>query len=311
MTDNIYNDFYTLTGKNIVPFLNRCVSFFTQSYPIIVKYFEGKTREIDSKPFKEFEDLQNELEQVYVSFESHQNRMKDSRWYQLIEDIEEIENRFATLKNIHRWTRSSATEFSFSPNILIDHTLLKIQSIEKVLQTRLQDNEFQDSWYKTAIDNNLREEDYALNKDTPIQLSIDGVLNLGIRLESVVDVLNGKSIYGKDLHKSLQYDTNTEDLRVLSYDDTVLQSVEILLKLRKRDNPDFPELGLQSTVIVGSNRALMNFPIINRQLIETFSSDDTLKQFTVLLLKTVEDNVSIDFEVFTRLNEVQGGNLLL
>lgn len=308
---NIYNDFFRLTGKNIIPFLTDSVTFLEIEYVDIVKYFEGNIQNITSEPFKIFDDLQKQLKELYVVFESYSNQMIDSRWYELLSQLEEIDNRFATLRNMHKWARSSATNFAFSPNIIVDYTLGNLESLESVAKNVLQEIDSEDSWVDIAALNNLTEEDYSVDTNTKISLRLSNTINLGIKLNSVVDSISGKSVYGKDLDKLIQYDSTTEDFKVLDFDDTMLQTVEILINLKKNNNPDFPTLGLQSQAVVGSNRALMNFPVINRQLAETFASDDTLKGFVVKSMNVDQDNLSVDFEVLTRLNEVQGNRVIL
>ena len=143
----------------------------------------------------------------------------------------------------------------------------------------------------------------------PLKLQVDNLINLGIVVNSVVDVISGKSIYGRDLTKYISF--VSDDLTSLEYDDTIKQAVEINLNLKKGDNPNFPTLGVQRAAIIGVNRNTLNFPIITRQLIETFNSDDTLKDFQVVNLKIDQDNLFIEIKVSTRLNEVQPYNLVL
>jgi hypothetical protein len=125
----------------------------------------------------------------------------------------------------------------------------------------------------------------------------------GLKLTSVVDVLYGKSIYGKDIYQRLTI--TGDDLQVLDYDSTLLQSVDILVNLRRNSNPDFPNLGRQTQLLVGSTRASFNFPIVDRDLKTVFASDDSLKDFQLTKLERVEDNVTISFQVYSRLNELQ------
>jgi hypothetical protein len=93
---------------------------------------------------------------------------------------------------------------------------------------------------------------------------------------------------------------------VLGYDDTIRQAVDILVNLKKNDNPDNPNHGLQSGLVAGTNRALFNFPVIIRQKSQDFANDDTLKNFRIINLSRDQDNMMMDYEVQTRLNEVLG-----
>lgn len=309
--NDILVEFKRVTGKDILSFFKESLNFFQTDYDTIVQYFSGKLKSIDSLCFKRFELLRQRRDEMFEAYHNHGNVMKGSGWWIILEQLEEIDSRLNTLQNINRWARSSATSFSYSPNIQIQHVLGQFETLEGVAKNILDQNNFQDSWTKIALDNQLSEEDYSTDGGVSLNLQLDNTVGLGVVVNSVVDFLVGKSIYGKDLDKKLTIDSTTEDLVVLSYDDTMLQTVNILIGLRKNDNPDYPYLGLQSTVVVGSNRAIFNFPIISRQLSETFESDDSIKNFQILDLSVEQDNVAISFSVKTRLNEVIPSSVLL
>ena len=67
---------------------------------------------------------------------------------------------------------------------------------------------------------------------------------------------------------------------------------------------DFLDHGLQSTLVVGQSKNLFNFPIVQRQMQEVFSTDDTLKDFTLNRFWFEEDKVFVNFSVRTRVGEV-------
>ena len=228
--------------------------------------------------------------------------MSDSRFWVVLETLEEIENRLMTLNNMNKWSRSSITNTRYSSSSQIEYTLKQNQTLENIARNVLEQNDYQDSWFDIAFRNQLFEEDYTNEGGNDLLLEIDNTVNLGVQVNSVVDTLQGKSIYGKDLYRKISFEN--DDLKYLDYDKTVTQAVEIMIVHKKNQHPDYPSLGLQSTVCIGGNRALMNFPVIIRQLTETFNSDDSLKEFTVESLEVEQDNLLSNFKVKTRLNEI-------
>jgi hypothetical protein len=162
-----------------------------------------------------------------------------------------------------------------------------------------------DEWADLAIKNRLEEEDYSNDGGTDLKITFNRG-NAGLKVNAVVDVIQGKSIYGKDVYRKIQWvkDNGFLNLKVLSYDDTIMQAIDILANLKKNDNPDNPNNGLQSNIVVGSNRALFNFPVIIRQMSQTFANDDTLKNFKINNLSRDQDNMVMDYAVQTRLDEV-------
>ncbi len=312
--EDILDEFKRLTRKDIRDFLKKSADFFTGDYNLIVQYFSGDVKDVTSTPFMNFELLKEQKNIMFEAFHRHSRSMKDSRWWDLLEMLEEIDSRLSTLDNINRWSRSSVTSTSYSPNVQLQHTLGQNETLERVAREVLGSSDPEDSWVDIAISNDLEEEDYTPAGGNDLRLEIGRSINLGIQLNSVVDFLDGKTVYGKDIYRRLQFvqdiDGN-DDLQVLGYDDTMLQSVDILAGLNKNDNPDYPQLGLQKTIAVGSTRAMMNFPVIVRQMKETFASDDSLKEFNVNLISIDQDNLSLDYQVKTRLNEIESGKVLL
>lgn len=310
MSDNtIFDDFKKLTNKDIEAFFNKTVKFFRTDYVLLVGYYSGKFSQISSKVFERLDSLQLDLDDMFEKYHQHSASMKDIRYWNLLEQIEEVDNRIKTARNINRWARSSATNVAYSPTIQLEYTLSQNQTLENVSRDILEQAGYQDDWFDIAMRNVLEEEDYDLEGGQTIQLELDKTLNLGIIVNSVVDYLSGKSIYGKDIYRKFSFEN--EDIKVLGYDDTIVQAVDILIGLKKNDNPDYPYLGLQSTVIVGGNQALLNFPVIIRQLTETFQSDDTLKEFQINTIKLEQDNLLSEFQVKTRLNEIYEDTQLL
>lgn len=302
---NIVEEFERRTRRDLRGFLNRASLFLKNDRIKIIDYYEGKTPSINSMIFQRFIDLEKELKDILNSFSLNKRGFKETYWWDLLETLENTENVFQSIRNAPRWSRSSPMQFGYDSKIQVDYVLTENQTLERVSQDLLSNPNIE-NWYNIAIDNNLREEDYTTEGGREIRLSYNRI-NKNYDLQSVVDLIYGKSIYGKDLDRKLTFKTDGEgftDLKVLSNDETILQSIDILITLRRNSNPDYPEDGLQRNLIIGGNRAMLNFPVIIRQLKQTFATDDTLKNFQVTNIALKEDNVTLDYQVQTRLNEV-------
>lgn len=299
ITNDTLVEFKAITSKDIQAFFRKCIGFFTREYNIIVSYYNGTTSAIDSEVFKVFDDLSKECASVLETFQLHNRQLNNIKWWLVLESVEEIDSRLHTLAKINKWSRSSLTNVGYDPHISTEYILKQQQTLERVA-TDVVRSDRTDDWMQIAIDNSLAEEDYTSDGGVSLILKTERV-NRNIKVDSVIDVMQGKSVYGKDLSKKLQFAEN--DLVVLNYDDTVKQSVEVLLQLRKNDNPDYPHEGLQSSIVIGSNRSMLNFPLITRQYMETFATDDSLKNFTITNLSVEADSLKINYSVQTRLDE--------
>lgn len=310
---DILREFEEITQKDLKTFLQKTVAFLKTDRVSIVNYYNGTNFKISSSSFQLFEQLQKELTSFFEVYQLNSGVFNNSRWWDVLDLLEQIDNSFASLRNIHRWSRSSITRFGYDPNMQINYTLTENQTLERVSQDILMEQDPNNDWYKIAIANDLTEEEYTIDGGTEIQLSYPRI-NKGLRLKSVVDVIVGAKVYGIDLNKKLTFNEDEDgysDLTLLNHKETVFQSVNILTLLKKNSNPDFANEGLQTSVIIGGNRALLNFPVIVRQLKQTFQTDDSLKNFMVKNIAFEQDNLLISYEVETRLNETYDGKTIL
>jgi len=125
-------------------------------------------------------------------------------------------------------------------------------------------------------------------------------------LESVVSAIdNGLKSFGLDIKKKIEF--SGDDLVVLSNKDTLLQSADILLSLKKGDNPQVPNLGIDQVSVLGNSKGSFLFPIIFRQIIEIFSTDDTFSSVEVGKISFQADAVFIEVTVSSRYKETIEG----
>lgn len=305
---NTLLEFERITSKSIAQFYQECLLFFANDYNIIVSYYSGEIKEINSAPFANFEALKKERDSFFEVWQNNIKKFTNLKWFLLIESFEEIDSRFNTLDNINKWSRSSLTKVAYDPSFQLNYTLRQRQTLERVSSDVLGSNNPEDDWVDIATSNYLKEEDYSPAGGTNMNLILENVPGYNFKLNSVVDVMNGISVYGKDLDMNFGFDTANNDLKILSPADTIQQAVDILIRLKSNDIPSVRSLGLQSALVVGTNRALLNFPVIIRQLNNTFASDDSLKDFTVTAIGFDQDNLTVTFTVSSRLNDVLGSD---
>ncbi|SEW37484.1 hypothetical protein [Chitinophaga arvensicola] len=308
ITIDILDQFERITGKNIRLFFSKALDFFSTDCNLLIAYYSGNVREIKSDPFATLTALEDMTQTIFAAFHAHGARLTNTRWWYVLDEVEQIDSRLKTIRNIHRWARSTRSGVAYTPGVEMDYTIPAGQTLERISRDVLGDNTPQDEWADIAVSNYLREEDYTPGGGVNIRLRRSSVSG-NVVVNAVVDAMDGQRIVGKDLHRSISFLDN--DLKCLSYEDTVRQSVEILATLKRNDNPYVPDCGLQSAVVVGANRASLNFPIIVRQMTATFATDDTLKDFSIQEIKVESDNLLINYQVTSRLNETIDGSILI
>lgn len=298
----ILDNFKQLTGKDLNVFFSAVTLFFTNDYPDLVNYYTGTTQSITPIPYKNLDSISTQLDEIYVIFNNFSSAMTNAEYYVLLDIIENIDSRIKTTQNINRWARSTKSVVAYSPNGVINYTLSDKESLEKVAQNLLNSQNPEDDWYDIAMENHLAEEDYTSEGGKNINVPGNSQSISSFPLNSVVDVINGKTVYGKDIYKNFSIQNN--DVVVLDYDGTLSQSVDTLITLKKNSNPDFRTEGLQTSLVIGGTRNTLNFPVIVRQLTDTFSTDDTLKNFQVTNIQPVGNQLQISYTVRTRLGEI-------
>jgi hypothetical protein len=308
LTRDILQEFKKITGQDIESFFAGCAIFFNANYNRIVAYYSGTSKIPEKGAFEQFEELERRCEDFFVLYQQMASRLNSLKWWVVLETLEEIDLRFKTLRKINKWSRSSLDNVSYDPAIIATYALKPQQTLERVAQDILGKLNPTDDWVDIALTNKLEEEDYTPAGGVNLQLTFPKI-NRGIQIAAVVDIMNGKSIYGKDIYRKTMFEN--DDLKVLDYDATILQAVEILAALKKNDNPEFPADGLQREVTIGGTRAMLNFPVIGRQMSETFATDDSLKNFQITDMVIDQDNLLINFQVQTRLNETQEGDIVV
>ena len=105
-----------------------------------------------------------------------------------------------------------------------------------------------------------------------------------IKEETVFDILIGKNLLGKDLPIEFIIDEETKDLKILTPEQTFLQSVQILFNLQQGDIPEYLDLGIDKDVYsecTNKNDLGFTFPILLRQLSTSLESDDTILDFEI------------------------------
>lgn len=300
---SILDDFKKICKYNLSNYLNGILNFMQTDYIAIQSYYTGKANTVSTSSFKNLDNWLQQTATVLSLFDQFRRQMNNLKWWDLLEKIEDIDNRLNTLENINRWARASTSNVGYNPTIQIEHVLRQNETLERVAQDILGSNNPQDDWYNIAVNNDLIEEGYTEEGGVKLNLAIDNSFSTGFVINSVVDMISGETVYGKDVYRKLEFDETESDLVVLSYQDTIDQAIYILAKLKKNDNPDFPTSGLQRSVVIGATRASMNYPLINRQMSATFATDDSLKNFTINSTSIDQDNLTVNFTVYSRLGE--------
>lgn len=301
ITKEILNEFNELTNFDVISYYQNFVNFMETDVPYIIDYFSGNTKIVASDSFNNLNILLKFNDEALSLFTQSKNKLNNLKWVDLMIQLEDIDSTLLTVKNISKWLRSAKLNTGFNSDTEVQIGLNQYQTLENFNKDVLRNKNFQDSWINTAVRNNLTEEDYSLEGGNLLSVSFaqSGFLNI----QAVVDNINSTNLLGKDIDKKLQFIDN--DLKALNYADTFKQSILILSSLKIGDNPYLPDLGIDKKNSLGVNIALIKLPILFRQLVASFETDDTIVNLTIEDVVRSQDGIFVTFAVKSILGETE------
>ena len=289
-------EFQLLTDFNVSEFLIKVEQFFTNDHPKIVNWYSGSTDQPDSQAFKNLFMMLIESTQCLSIYSEVQTNF-DLKFYhfELLEQFENVHVQLTKCLWLSKFLRSTRTRNSYKSKIELDYVMKKYETLEKVQRKQIRNKNFDNDWWELALRNDLSEEDYNHEGGTDLKLPVE--YKAGTYLTSVVDNPIGDKMYGIDIKRKLTFSDN--DLETLNYNDTVLQSVDIFMETRLGTTPEFPNIGFNESLVTGTTRGTIGLPVLQRQLLNIFRTDDTFTDYKITNLEFNKDAFILEFEINT------------
>lgn len=296
ITSDILDRFEELTKYPVKVFLNNYVDFVDNHYSSIVSFYGGNIPIVPTTAFNLLQKLTMQQREVVNVIVLNSSVLDNYEFWVLTEYVEDIGQSLETANNMSRWMRSATSSDGYKRQVLTDVMLSQGEQLESLERNKLNSSSSRDSWVDTAIQNELREEDYDLQGGQLLKVVFKNSSSLF--LNSVVDNIDSaEKTYGIDINQQLGW--RDDDLSPLSYEETLYQSMNILSSLQKGDDPAFVERGTDRQLI-GGNIAGISYPILFRDLATVFSTDDSFQSFGVTDIKREQDAVTVEYQVQTK-----------
>jgi len=296
-----------LIGFDLQSYLIGIDLFFSNDSQKIKDYYSANVKIADVNAFDKLNFFVPENKRLIEKIKDNHEVLSNYQYWILFDFIEDISTKLDTLDNYSRWARSSVRKNSLSQFPEIDYTLKQGETLEN-LEIKLGSVNKDQDWYDTAIRNTLEEEDYTPSGGVKLKAIFKNANTTSFNISSVVDNIDsGEKTYGKDFDRKIDFVNN--DIKVLTYKETIYQSAEILSSLGRGDNPEFPEYGLDKQGVLGANKSSLLFPAIFRQMAETFKTNDSFSSFTIDEISTNQDALNIRATLTTRFGDVVKQNI--
>jgi len=279
---DMYEKFLSVTGYNIKDFFQSYVDFCSEYYPYIVDYYQGG--EINADSFYELDKLIAQINIIEPLFQLHENKLDDISIWELLENFSEIVTKLTTIKNSDRWLRSASV--GRTNTLQLEKQLRTGETFETVSEQLELENP-EDDWVDIVVPQYIIEEDYITGQGSNT-FSVN-LKNVGINyVDNVVDTLVDENILGKDL--STEFVFENEDLKIIKFQKSMEQALQIILEAVKGCIPEFTDYGLPSDFI-GQTTNAIQYPIIFKSLMNMFQRDNRWASAELIDLKKVEDSI--------------------
>lgn len=279
---DMYEKFLSVTGYNIKDFFQSYVDFCSEYYPYIVDYYQGG--EINADSFYELDKLIAQINIIEPLFQLHENKLDDISMWELLESFSEIVTKLTTIKNSDRWLRSASV--GRTNTLQLEKQLRTGETFETVSEQLELENP-EDDWVDIVVPQYIIEEDYVTGHGSNT-FSVN-LKNVGINyVDNVVDTLVNENILGKDL--SIEFVFENEDLKIIKFQKSMEQALQIILEAVKGCIPEFTDYGLPSDFI-GQTTNAIQYPIIFKSLMNMFQRDNRWASAELIDLKKVEDSI--------------------
>lgn len=279
-------------------YLSEYNKWYKENMPNLVGFYTGRLKEISVDNFLNLENLLVKSAQITNNITINKHLFVTLLDWEIVEFLENIKANLWAMNRLDKFLRSTQTNANQTNQFEFNQTLTQNQTLEHVSFDTIQSQDYNNDWVDVALRNDLAEVDYTNEGGNALILSVN--LNTrSVRISGVLDNIQGNKVYGLDLQKKLEF--VDDDLKTLGYAATIYQAVDILMNIMKGDVPEFLEMGRSGGV--GAN--LRNFAIntVIRELVQTFSSDDTLTNFNVNKLRYDDaGNYFVEFSVSSRLD---------
>ena len=300
VSEELLDEIKKITGIDLSYTIYNFIYFMDFYYPDIINYYSGLTSVPNGDSFKKLNILLDESKTLINILNLNKQSFSSVEIHILLENIEEMHTKLCIIDNISKFLRSTIVKGQFNLGVIDQVSLNYNETLEK-LSRRINSINSDNDWVDSAIKNDLIEEDYTPDGGVILKVVYNNAPGGISNMLSIVDNIEGEKMYGLDIDRNLSFIDN--DLKILTYKETINQSIDIKLGLKQGDVPEFPRDGIQLNQTIGSNINSVQFPILFRQLSSLFSKDDSISSFSIKNFIIQGDATLIDIEINTRYNE--------
>lgn len=298
--------FQEITGYNLTLYLDEFATFVEDEYRNIINYYSGFNTNNAQDSFVLLANLKIKANEIESLIQINQQSFITTQDVELIEFLDNIKIKLDTFSNAGIYLNSNKINSGVAQSgTEIFRTLEQNETIQGVSSVFLNSADRDNDWYRIALENNLKEEDWEIEGGATIRLII-GTDDESFQMDSIIGGTLGENLYGRDISQDFKIEGN--DLVIVQGVEAFEQSVNIRLTVLRGDVPEFENLGIDNSIMAGSNTAnLLTYPVLVRKLTEIFATDDTIAEFSIGNIETIQDVRKLDIAVISKYRQVYSG----
>ena len=291
----IIEKFTKVTNYDLQKFFVDYNAFLNNDIQSLVSYFKGGSS-LNRTAFSELIRLTTESTKIEHLISLFNNGLSSTtEFWDLVDNLSEVKTRLETTINLAKWMRSSYV-YGYDSQSKFKYILKQNQTFEN-LAKELGSSDPNQDWLDLAIANGIMELDYTRAGGNVLDLSkTDNTL---YNITTVVDVMVGDNILGKDLQRKVEI--LDDDFVALSTQDTMEQSAEICLGVTQGSVPEYQTIGYPKD-LVGSNINAIRFSSLMRDVQNNFKTDDSFASVEMIDNSVDQDAAFYTFQITSRLN---------
>lgn len=294
----VFQDLQNILQVDILSFLERYQSFVQTNLQSIFNYYKDTTKSVPAKSFEALNSLISDGKIILEKYSINSYRISNCEQLEFMDLFENCFFKLETYSQLGKWVKSDR----FIENVSNEYILSEKETIEQTASKIGYNNRDEGFIDLTLQKNRIRELDYSLDGGLSFFYAI---VNRGnkLKLNSLIDDnIQGERVYGIDLDATFKF--INDDIAILTPKETFYQTCFILLNLKLNDNPEFPNDGIDKTLLSNKIVTSTGFPMILRQLTNVITKDDTIKAFELKDVQYVSDAIFIELNFYSHLNDV-------
>ena len=289
-------EFEKITKYPLISLLEK-YAYFNENYLAGLKlYFSGNVADVDVNAVDMMNELMGNCAEILSVVNSYNNKLNDCGFWELIDYLESLRDNIEKITKLPKYYHVTKTISGYKPIVESNGNVGGMRTFEDVENELRYDNfDTKTTWEQIMLNNDMEETAWEIDELKQVKYTISAPES--IKVSTILDVLQGDNIYGRDINRKITFDNN--DLFLVKYADNIKQKCEILLNLKRGDVPEMSMFGVDNKFLGEGVRAFTYNEIFS-QIESNFLQNDVFDSVEIYDIKFDNGSISISVDIKTK-----------